>query len=98
MSASSLVERIRTRLVGLQMPRALEILDATLRGIERGEIDAIDASLNVVDRKALEAAVNFFARNLEATPAQATIKIDVKRQSKGPQSYAYEPEVAYARQ
>lgn len=28
-------------------------------------------------------------RNLEATTAQAAIKIDVKRQSKGPQSYAY---------
>ena len=43
MSASSVVERVKTSLVGLKMPRALEILDATLRGIERGEITALEA-------------------------------------------------------
>ena len=32
-----------TSLVGLKMPRALEILDATLRGIERGEMTALEA-------------------------------------------------------
>jgi hypothetical protein len=43
MSASSLIERVKTNLVGLRMPRALEILDVTVRGIERGEITAIEA-------------------------------------------------------
>jgi hypothetical protein len=32
----------------MKMPRALETLDATLRGIERGEIGAIDA-IDVID-------------------------------------------------
>jgi hypothetical protein len=43
MSDSSVIDRIKTSLVGLKMPRALEILDATLRGIERGEVGAIEA-------------------------------------------------------
>ena len=44
----SLVERIKRSLVGLRMPRALEIVDATVRRLERGEItplEAIDALL-----------------------------------------------------
>jgi DNA replication protein DnaC len=44
----SLVDRIKRSLVGLRMPRALEIVDATVRRIERGEItplEAIDALL-----------------------------------------------------
>ena len=36
-SASSRVDNIRHSLVGLKMPRALEMLDATLRRIEQGE-------------------------------------------------------------
>ena len=40
MSAPSVIERVKTTLVALKMPRALEILDVTLRGIERGEIAA----------------------------------------------------------
>ncbi|WP_442869731.1 IS21-like element helper ATPase IstB [Bradyrhizobium sp. CCBAU 65884] len=43
MSASSVIERVKTNLVSLKMPRALEILDVTLRGLERGEISALDA-------------------------------------------------------
>nr|WP_025038517.1 IS21-like element helper ATPase IstB [Bradyrhizobium sp. DOA9]GAJ37638.1 insertion sequence IS21 putative ATP-binding protein [Bradyrhizobium sp. DOA9] len=43
MSASSVIERVKTNLVSLKMPRALEILDITLRGLERGEISALDA-------------------------------------------------------
>jgi hypothetical protein len=35
-SAPAVIDRIRRNLVGLKMPRALEILDVTLRGIERG--------------------------------------------------------------
>ena len=43
MSAPSVIERVKTTLVGLKMPRALEVLDVTLRGIERGEIGAVEA-------------------------------------------------------
>ena len=43
MSAPSVIERVKTSLVALKMPRALEVLDVTLRGIERGEIGAIEA-------------------------------------------------------
>jgi DNA replication protein DnaC len=45
----SLVERIKRSLVGLKMPCALEIVDATVRRIERGEVtplEAIDALLS----------------------------------------------------
>jgi len=42
-SAPSLIERVKTSLVALKMPRALEVLDVTLRGIERGEIGAVEA-------------------------------------------------------
>ena len=42
-SASSRVDNIRRSLVGLKMPRALEMLDATLRRIEQSEIDGIEA-------------------------------------------------------
>ena len=42
-SASSRVDNIRHSLVILKMPRALEMLDATLRRIEQGEIDGIEA-------------------------------------------------------
>ena len=43
MSAPSVIERVKTTLVALKMPRALEVLDVTLRGIERGEIGAVEA-------------------------------------------------------
>ncbi len=39
----SLVERIKQTLVGLKMPRAIEILDVILRRLEHGEINAIEA-------------------------------------------------------
>ena len=39
----TLVERIKRSLVGLKMPRALEIVDATVRRIERGEVSALEA-------------------------------------------------------
>ena len=42
-TASSRVDNIRRSLVGLKMPRALEMLDATLRRIEQGQIDGIEA-------------------------------------------------------
>jgi len=37
------VERIKTALVGLKMPRALEIVDATVGRLERGELSALEA-------------------------------------------------------
>ncbi len=42
-TASSRIDNIRHSLVGLKMPRALEMLDATLRRIEQGQIDGIEA-------------------------------------------------------
>src|SRR3954464_3848770 len=41
--APSIVDRIKTTLVGLRMPRALEIVDAIVRQLERGEISALEA-------------------------------------------------------
>lgn len=40
-AAFTTIDSIRHSLVGLRMPRALEVLDATLRRIEQGEIDGI---------------------------------------------------------
>jgi DNA replication protein DnaC len=40
---TELLDRIRTSLVGLRMPRALEALDHTVRRLERGELSAIEA-------------------------------------------------------
>jgi len=42
-SSPAVIDRIRRTLVSLKMPRALEILDVTLRGIERGETTALEA-------------------------------------------------------
>lgn len=41
--AASRVDNMRRSLVHLKMPRALEMLDATLRGIEQGKIDGVEA-------------------------------------------------------
>ena len=40
---TGVVDRIKRSLVGLKMPMALEIVDATLRRIERGEVSALEA-------------------------------------------------------
>lgn len=37
------LERIKTALVGLKMPRALEIVDDTVGRLERGELSALEA-------------------------------------------------------
>jgi DNA replication protein DnaC len=42
-SCAARVDSIKHALVGLKMPRALEVLDTTLRGIEQGKIDGIEA-------------------------------------------------------
>jgi len=39
----SVVDRIKQTMVGLKMPRAIEILDATVRRLERGEMTALEA-------------------------------------------------------
>ncbi|HEU0017619.1 MAG TPA: IS21-like element helper ATPase IstB [Methyloceanibacter sp.] len=39
----SVLERIKQTMVGLKMPRAIEILDATVRRLERGEMTALEA-------------------------------------------------------
>ena len=41
--SATTLESIRKSLVGLRMPRALEMLDTTLRRIEQGEINGIEA-------------------------------------------------------
>ena len=38
----SLLDRIRRTLVGLKMPRALELLDHSVRRLERGEASALE--------------------------------------------------------
>jgi DNA replication protein DnaC len=40
---TELLDRIRTSLVGLRMPRALEALDHIVRQLERGEIGSLEA-------------------------------------------------------
>ena len=37
------LERVRRHLVGLRIPRALEVLDHTMCQIKRGEIGALEA-------------------------------------------------------
>jgi DNA replication protein DnaC len=39
----SVIDRIKQTMVGLKMPRAIEILDATVRCLERGEMTALEA-------------------------------------------------------
>lgn len=40
---TALLDNIRTSLVGLKMPRALEALDHTVQRLEKGEIGALEA-------------------------------------------------------
>lgn len=42
-AAMTTLDSIKKNLVALRMPRALEVLDATFRRIEQGEIDGIEA-------------------------------------------------------
>jgi len=42
-AGAAVIDRVKRNLVGLKMPRALEILDVALRGIERGETTALEA-------------------------------------------------------
>jgi hypothetical protein len=40
----SVLDRIRKTLVGLKMPRALEVLDQAVRQLERGETSALEVT------------------------------------------------------
>jgi DNA replication protein DnaC len=40
---TSLLERLKHALIGLRMPRALEVLDVTVRRLERGEVTLLEA-------------------------------------------------------
>ena len=42
-AGAAVIDRVKRNLVGLKMPRALEMLDVALRGIERGETTALEA-------------------------------------------------------
>lgn len=51
--AATTLDSIKHSLVGLRMPRALEVLDATVRRIEQGEIDGITALDEILTASAL---------------------------------------------
>jgi DNA replication protein DnaC len=50
-AAPATLDRIRGHLVGLRMPRALEVLEHLLRQLERGEISALEAIDNLLDEE-----------------------------------------------
>lgn len=50
-SSRATLERIRRHLVGLRMPRSLEVLEHLLRQLERGEISALKAIDQLLDAK-----------------------------------------------
>ena len=52
---SHTLDSIKKSLVALKMPRALEVLDATLRRIEQGEIDGIEALDQLLSRNSRSA-------------------------------------------
>ena len=43
MTVPTTIDSIKRSLVGLKMPRALEVLDAAVRRVEQGEMDGIGA-------------------------------------------------------
>lgn len=50
-AAPATLDRIRRHLVGLRMPRSLEVLEHLLRGLERGEISALEAIDQLLDEE-----------------------------------------------
>jgi DNA replication protein DnaC len=50
-SMPATLDRIRRHLVGLRMPRSLEVLEHLLRQLERGEISALEAIDNLLDEE-----------------------------------------------
>ena len=76
-SAPAVIEHVKASLVALKMPRALEILDVTLRGIERGEIgtvEAIDAllteELTIRENRRVKMAVQMAKHHRRSKPSQ----------------------------
>src|SRR5437879_13901235 len=74
-TASSRVDNIRHSLVSLKMPRALEMLDVTLRRIEQGEIDGIEAiddllaeELSLRENRRIKAALRMARLPIVKTP------------------------------
>lgn len=50
-TAPATLDRIRRHLVGLRMPRSLEVLEHLLRQLERGEISALEAIDHLLDEE-----------------------------------------------
>ena len=50
-AAPATLDRIRRHLVGLKMPRSLEVLEHLLRQLERGEISALEAIDSLLDEE-----------------------------------------------
>jgi DNA replication protein DnaC len=50
-AAPATLDRIRRHLVGLRMPRSLEVLEHLLRQLERGEISALEAIDSLLDEE-----------------------------------------------
>ena len=57
-AGAAVIDRVKRNLVGLKMPRALEVLDVALRGIERGETTAHEAERE----GALREKIRYFCR------------------------------------
>ena len=67
---TELLDRIRTSLVGLRMPRALEVLGHTLRRLERGELSALEAIERAAGRGACEPREPPHRRRAERPPVR----------------------------
>jgi DNA replication protein DnaC len=50
-AAPATLDRIRRHLVGLRMPRSLEVLEHLLRQLERGELSALEAIDTLLDEE-----------------------------------------------
>ena len=59
-----LADRIRRTMVGLKMPCAIEILDATMRRLERGEMSALEAIDALLSEETLSAGESPASRPL----------------------------------
>ena len=67
-AAPAVIDRVKRNLVGLKMPRALEILDVTLRGIERGEPERRISAWRSASRRSKPAAASTSALSPISSP------------------------------
>jgi len=65
----SVLDRIKANLVGLRMPRALEIVDAIVRQLERGEVSALE----VIDAMLAEEFTLRESRRIKTSLVMATL-------------------------